>query len=371
MKICTSCNNTLRIFLIFLALVAFNQNVFTQKTKNIENKWTLPYRQCWVLNEQVEFIASDNELDIYLTFSGGKIRKIDSKTSSKIWETDLGNKISSGVFLKPTFLFASTDVKENSNKTNTFINELSRTTGLTNSRIDIQDSNYILLKEFEKKLLIKNQSGNEVVLLDQSGKLIWKKKIENGLLNKIYLFQDIAILATVDKKIILFSILDGDTIFENTLPNTISSFYFDDTGKIFVGDILGNIFSFDYTNQKLKKILRTGGKIINFTSASNNFLITSSDNFIYLVSRKKGKLIWKKRLPGNIESNPLINSDVAFVFSFGIGKGFIIDLKDGKIINKINNPSNDYIIGDPILQNTSLIIPYSSGLYKFDINGCN
>jgi hypothetical protein len=52
--------------------------------------------------------------------------------------------------------------------------------------------------------------------------------------------------------------------------------------------------------------LRNGAEISSVTPTAEGLLISSFDNFIYLISENGGKPLWKKRLSGRITAAPLI-----------------------------------------------------------------
>ena len=68
----------------------------------------------------------------------------------------------------------------------------------------------------------------------------------------------------------------------------------------------------------------------------SEFLATSNDNFVYKLSRG-GNVEWKRRLSSRIDGRPLVLGDVAVFATVGDGNVYVIDLTNGKILNRFEN----------------------------------
>jgi outer membrane protein assembly factor BamB len=66
----------------------------------------------------------------------------------------------------------------------------------------------------------------------------------------------------------------------------------------------------------------------------SEYLAVSHDNFVYKLSRG-GNVKWKRRLPGRVADKPLVVGDIAVVSIVGTGSVYVLDLRNGKILNRI------------------------------------
>jgi outer membrane protein assembly factor BamB len=83
----------------------------------------------------------------------------------------------------------------------------------------------------------------------------------------------------------------------------------------------------------------------------NGLLVSSLDNFAYLLSLNKGALIWRRQLPGRISSRPITAKEGALFTPFSTDSAIVLNLKDGK-------PANTLSLGE---ENSSAAAPISIG----------
>ncbi len=74
---------------------------------------------------------------------------------------------------------------------------------------------------------------------------------------------------------------------------------------LILGDKKGEISARDIRSGKKVWKLRTGGEISSIVSSQRGLLISSYDNFLYMVSTLDGRIIWKRRMEGRSTGNPL------------------------------------------------------------------
>lgn len=99
-------------------------------------------------------------------------------------------------------------------------------------------------------------------------------------------------------------------------------------------------------------------------------LITSLDNFVYLISVEKGNLIWKRRLGGRISGKSLVLDNCALITTIVEPAISVVDLSTGRLINKIILEDENFVTANLIKVQNKVIVPTSKGLYAFSPNEC-
>jgi len=104
-------------------------------------------------------------------------------------------------------------------------------------------------------------------------------------------------------------------------------------GRLLVGDERGNFVSVSSEGNRLWGF-RNGAQISSASLYGADYLAASYDNFLYKLSRS-GDVKWKRRLSGRVNDGPFILGNTAVVSVVGTGSVYVLDLKNGKISNRI------------------------------------
>ena len=137
--------------------------------------------------------------------------------------------------------------------------------------------------------------------------------------------------------------------------------------SIIGGDNLGNVYNFQNKKPLPKKLFRTGGEITFIGTLDTSFYVISNDNFIYLYSSERHKLIWKKRLPGRVSIKPIIQNNIIIVTTVAAPDVYFLEVDEGNLINRIEL-QNNFLIRDIQQSHGNILILTNKGLLKFGEN---
>jgi hypothetical protein len=93
-------------------------------------------------------------------------------------------------------------------------------------------------------------------------------------------------------------------------------------------------------------------------------LAASLDNFAYLLNLK-GKMLWKKLLPGRISAQPLTVAETALFTPLSSSEGVVLGLKDGKQVNSLPTGEELTSSASPIIVGDAVILTTEHGLLAF------
>jgi outer membrane protein assembly factor BamB len=400
--------------LIFITLFAqFSQFILSQDSKEThpanafqELDLSFPFKICWYLkNEEPlnNFIASDNI--IFLSSVGGIIKSIDSESGDKRWETDLGGEIISIPYIDGENVYvvskpkesqneipANNEVSANDSGKNIIIRSLNISSGVTIWQTNVKTDlipEQIFLYVYKSSLLIADKNGNLHSISKNDGVFKWKKSLGVKLSAPPYFYADNAILGTFENQLIILN-LSEDKIYKkvdlHVIPTAISLNTDDET--LIIGDRKGVVSSikiekteYEITKKEKKEKkekkgknnswkFRLGAEVSNISITPGGLLITSLDNFAYLISAEKGNLKWKKRLVGRISDKSLVLDNYALITTTAKPTISVVELSTGKLINEIILENEDFVTANPIKIRNKIIVPTSKGLYAFAPKEC-
>lgn len=320
--------------------------------------------------------ASDNVKDIIYLVNSNKLLALNSFNDDKIWESAVGGKVlnitvdetgkNGNVFL----LIKSLNEKIPNNY---FIRSISSHTGITNWQQTInfnenkdgqQHTGQFYLSIINEKVIGINENAEMSAFDHTTGNLLWSKPATGKLSARpVISFQQI-ITAGPDGKISITS-EDGKVESQFVVKTNPTSVLLFEDRMIIWGDSMGIVGSFDLINKKYSWKRRFGGEITNILPTPTGILFTSSDNFIYLVSGRDGKLQWKKRLSGRLSAAPLISGNFGIFNSLSDPTVNIVELATGKIVNQINLGEENYLLGQAFASDDLLVLPTREGLFTF------
>jgi outer membrane protein assembly factor BamB len=384
-----------------------SQDINKTKTSNTVQEFNLsyPFKLCWNSKSKEKVnstAASDNINYFFYSNASGIIKSLNSESGEKRWETDLGGEIVSTPYIDGENLYIVSKPKENQNELltdnkvssddnekNIIIRSLSITSGVTIWQTNLKTNlnpEQIFLYIHKSTLLIADKNGNLHSIYKNDGIYNWQKTLGVKLSAPPYFYADKAILGTFEKQLIILSLGEGETykkIELRIIPTAVSFNTNDDT--LIVGDQKGIVLSIKM--EKIEKIdfeiskkeknkkdkswqFRLGAEVSNINFTSRGLLITSLDNFVYLISVEKGNLIWKRRLAGRISEKSLVFDNYAFITTIAEPTISIVELSTGRLINKIILEDENFVTADPIKIQNKIIVPTLKGLYAFSPSEC-
>ena len=97
----------------------------------------------------------------------------------------------------------------------------------------------------------------------------------------------------------------------------------------------------------------------------SGIIVTSLDNFVYLLSPRRGELLWKRQLAGRIAALPLTDNQSALFSPLGGDACIVLSLRDGKQLNTLPVGEEGNTSATPLVVGGLLIIPTRHGLIAF------
>lgn len=340
----------------------------------LQNCWTFP-----LINSTDIGTASDNVESLYISLMGGRLLSINLTTGEKHWEAELGGDIIAlpvinGGTVYTAARYNSEQNAGNQSESTVILRALDKSTGVTQWQSALEPVEKLYLFNFENHIVAVGNNGQISSVSKIDGKIAWKKHLEMKLSAPPLAKKSEIYLGTDDNRILYVSLADGRIMEESKIlaPPTVI-IENTDKNKLIVGDRKGNVL---LLAKKLKKNaktiewkLRNGAEISSLTLTAEGILISSFDNFIYLISENGGKLLWKKRFSGRIIAAPLVKDNYFIVSAADESTAVIAELNGGRSVNKIDLGDENLFTGLSLRSGELLIYSTLKGMFGYSLSG--
>lgn len=334
------------------------------------------FQKCWSISSDqptTATIASDNAGVIFLSVSEGIVQAVDLKSGAKIWSSDLGGRIISNFVVDDKILFVSSNslsqdsIAPPQNGISTALRAIGTETGIISWKQDLPSTDKITLLIQNGHLITFTPNGRIASFIFQTGHLLWELKTAFELNSEFISERQTFFIGTGDRNVLQIS-GTGTIVKKLDTLSRPTAFQFIDDQTLIVGDDRGNVKSLVIRDGELRWKTRLGGKISGIFPSKKRVLVTSYDNFAYLLSTDNGAKVWKKRLPGRISERSILAGDLAIVESLGDRNIYLIDVKDGKTLNQI--VLDDYLTQSPLLIDDHLVLQTAHGVDVYARGRC-
>lgn len=351
-------------------------------------------KKCWTysLSNSADIsFASDNVSNLLIPLVDGKLLSLDPFTGDKQWETELGGNIIALPIIDGGTIYTAAEYNGEQNndnlKNNSLKNEnpsdntiilraLDKSTGVTQWQSLLEPVKRLYLFSFGNNIVSVGDNGQVSSVNKIDGKTVWKKRLEANLSALPFANNFEVFLGTDENRVLKLSVVDGHITEEwNTpAPPTV---IIENTGKnkLIVGDRKGNLISLnkklDKKTQMIEWKVRNGAEISSVTLTSQGILISSFDNFIYLISENSGRLLWKKRFSGRIIAAPVVLDNYFIVSATDESIAIIAELNGGRAVNRITLEDDNFFTGLPLKTGNVLVYSTLKGVFGYSFNsGC-
>lgn len=365
--------NTLHILTRIVLLLVVAQSLISTVVAADDIDEPKPYLKCWHRDASLDVSAGavGDGLNVYYFTTNNTLEAAEIKNGSKVWSTDFGGSVVSNLLLTDSaVIFVTAAGSENGapSSAKSVVRAVSKQTGITAWIANVPSSAATTLGIIDNKIVAVNEDGNITAFVRETGSLAASQAVGASIVAEP-LFGERLTLATEANNLIGVDIKTGavKTLLRGSRP--VSAVLVDSDGRMLVGDDRGNIFLTSADGDRMWTF-KNGARTSFLMHYDSEFIAGSQDNFIYKLTRRGG-VEWKRRLSGRVSSRPLIVGNDAIVSSTGDSNVYVIDLRNGKIVNRIEMGGDENIATRVAAGgSTGFVLVSSNGLSSFDRETC-
>jgi outer membrane protein assembly factor BamB len=299
------------------------------------------FAKCWQYKAAVD-VSVQSESDasnVYFVDVDRRLIAVDLHAGAVVWSTDLGGAAISNLLVTHDSVIVATGLSDAGAGNDAVLRSVSKQTGITNWFLKITNSSNVFIGAVNGTVIVVVPSGTVSAFATSSGELRWSKDLGTNLTTDPYFRASTIYVGTERNEVIAITGSSGDITIAAKTQASPSVVFSDSSGHLLTGDDRGNLVR---TSSEGKRVwrFRNGARISAISTYDSEFLATSNDNFVYKLTRG-GNVEWKRRLSSRIDGRPLILDNVAVFATVGDGNVYVIDLSNGKIINRFENGENN------------------------------
>lgn len=292
-------------------------------------------------------LVSDTD-NIYVGSVNGTLSSYDARTLGIGWRSELGGEFASEILVVGGGLVVVTNSAGNGTQESSTIRLIGKESGVTawSARLEFSERYYV--GRLDGAIAAVSRHG-AVTLLDAASGRIKRRSGPHGAITAApAFFEERAILGTGDKQIVSISAKDVEVLNKFSIDFVPTALSVSKNGASLVGDERGNVALLNANDGKAVWKFKSGAAVSSVLETDHGILLTSLDNFVYLISDYNADVIWKRRLPGRVLEGGLVMNGHLIVFVPGENSGYVLDLDNGKVIDVIPSPEADMINRSPV-----------------------
>jgi outer membrane protein assembly factor BamB len=331
--------------------------------------WEKPIPLCWSNDSETLLTVpsiSDKKGFLYLALSDGAVSAIDSATGKQAWHTTLGGEVEAMKLAENGRIIV---VTRQEGELSLAINALSPESGITAWRKDLPLSNKFYLLSKGNGIFYFREEGEITALNSSNGDILWTKNSGGKLTAEPVLTDKSVIVGLAEKKLAEIDLENGKTLQNFTAQGELNGLIAASGGQLIYSDSIGNIFSLRMPDGQPMWKARAGAEVSDISITGQGVLVSSNDNFTYMLTAIRGDRKWKRKFSGRLIGKPVVHENYAlFVTSSGT-EGVILNLVNGKFVNNVFLLGEAYFTGPSTGILDDFVLSTSQGLLFYS-NSC-
>jgi outer membrane protein assembly factor BamB len=344
-----------QVLTLFLIASFANSDVLLSQPLTVRWKYASPV----TLNLTPAF---DNER-IYLPLAGGTIVALNAKDGQLFWKSEMGGELSASPIADENAIYVASETIGQT-PTGGALRGLGREGGVTQWMTPLVRPLRGALAISGGKLFAGGSDGRAYAFDKRTGGVLWSipfelvfggQPVAKG--GKVYLGSEDGTLLALDEA-------TGRLLWRYRTKGAIHGPVAVNENTVFFGSGDGYVYALTADKGRMKWQKRTGAGVEAVVLANDSVLAASLDNFAYLLNLK-GKMVWKKLLPGRISAQPLAVAETALFTPLSSSEGVVLGLKDGKQVNTLVAGEELTSSASPIIVGDAVILTTEHGLLAF------
>ena len=318
-------------------------------------------------------LASDGQ-QIFVGYTNGTIEALTSGTLDSNWRAELGGEFASDLAIIENGIAIVTNPSRDSAAAGELstVRLLSKESGVTNWSVRVAYSERYYIGLISSGLAIVSKEGQVTALDRKNGQVQWQTMPLGRTSARPAFSGEIVAVATTDKHLTLVSGQGGKILSRQLTDLVTTAITLLQKEAIAAGDERGNVTLFGSESSKVAWRFKSGAAVSSVSESEQGLIVTSLDNFVYLISDYNGDVIWKRRLTGRVLDGGTAVNGHFVVFIYGENSAYVIDLDEGKLTDSMDASDRELVNRVPVfVRDRMFALSTTDSVEVYSLGGCD
>ena len=304
---------------------------------------------------------------VYLPLAGGTIVALKARDGRLLWRSEMGGELSASPIADDEMIYVASETTTPDGQprgSSGALRALGHEGGVTQWMTPLVKPLRGALTVAGSKLFAGGSDGRAYAFDKFTGGVLWSIPFPSAFNTQPVLNSGRVYFGSEDGTLIALDEGTGRVIWRYRTKGAVHGPVAVVENTVFFGSGDGYIYAVSSDKGSLKWRKRTGGGVEAVKTAGDTLLAASLDNFAYLLNLK-GKMIWKKQLPGRIAAQPLMDQETALFTPLSSSVAVVLGLRDGKQLNSLPTDEELTSSASPVIVDDAVILTTEHGLLAF------
>lgn len=332
-------------------------------TLSLSQPLTLKWRYA---DQTTNFTPAHDGKTVFVPLGGGAVVALNAANGQLRWKAEAGGEVSAAPAVDDHVLYVATEYPGGENNaTRGTLRALSKETGITLWMKTLQSPIRGSLVEGPMALYAGAANGSVYAFEKRTGRSMWVNQYADGFDSQPTLAGNRLYIGSTGGWLLALEQNNGDLAWSYRARGPIQGSIAVTPAGVFFGSGDGYVYAFNESRKKLRWKRRTGAGVQAVVASENGVLASSLDNFAYLLSEKKGAVLWRQLLPGRVPARPVTASDGALFTPLSTDSAIVLSLKNGKPLNTLSMGEENSSSAAPIAAHDMIVLTTPHGLLAF------
>jgi outer membrane protein assembly factor BamB len=331
-----------------------------------------PLTEHWrFVTEETVSLTPAASLDcVYLPLAAGELVALQASNGQLLWKSDMGGAISAAPEADERGVYVATETTGQEG-TQTFYRAtgalfaLSRKSGVTLWMHTLSRPVRGALASDATTVFAGSSDGRVYAFGKELGEVRWVAQYQASFAAQPVLKDARLYLGSDEGMLFVLNAQTGQNLWHYQTRGALRGPVAVANHLVLFGSSDGYVYALDEETGRLRWRTRTGAGVQSVAATPNGLIVASLDNFVYLLSYRRGERLWKRLLAGRIAAQPLTSTDSALFAPLGGDACVVLALHDGKTLNSLDVGADANTAASPIVAGSMLLITTRHGLVAF------
>jgi len=303
---------------------------------------------------------------IYLPLAGGVIIALQAKDGQLFWRSEIGGELSASPVADENAIYVASEILDpaGQGKPSGALRAVGREGGVTQWLTPLVKPLRGAISLSGGKLFAGGSDGRLYAFDKMTGGVFWSIPFSSPFSGEPVANNGRVYFGCEDGTLLALEESTGKLLWRYRTKGAIRGPVAVANDTVFFGSNDGYVYAVKTDNGRLDWRKRTGGGVEAVVRTGDSLLVASLDNFAYLLNLK-GKMNWKRLLPGRISAQPLAVQEAALFTPLSSSTAIVLALRDGKQVNTL--PTGEEMTGSaaPIVVGDAVFVTTEHGIVAF------